>query len=285
MMKLALSMSLAAMTLFAVAAETPAPVAEASAKDAASAADAAKRPRRKMTKEEREKRLEKFRLRRVGGYVYDRRKQHGSISFVNRQTRVPTATINEVVASLTSFTHAEITVTEDAKPYKAAELAGCALPEGVNGLVQLVDAPELASPTLVSPEGHWAVVNVAALAKDNPPDVQLLSRTVKSLNRVFGLTFGAADSRTEHCAMHMAKDLATLDAIPCEQLSPETFAKINYHLSLIGVTPCRVATYEEACKEGWAAAPTNDIQKAVWDRVHAIPQTPMKIEFDPKKGR
>ena len=34
-----------------------------------------------------------------------------------------------------------------------------------------------------------------------------------------------------------------------------------------------------------APAPTNEFQKAVWDKVHAIPQNPMKIEFDPKKGR
>jgi len=38
-------------------------------------------------------------------------------------------------------------------------------------------------------------------------------------------------------------------------------------------------------EEGWAPAPTNEYQKIVWDKVHAIPQKPMKIEFDPKKGR
>ena len=44
-------------------------------------------------------------------------------------------------------------------------------------------------------------------------------------------------------------------------------------------------TYKEACEEGWAPAPTNEIQKAIWDKVRATPKNPMKIEFDPKKGR
>jgi hypothetical protein len=53
----------------------------------------------------------------------------------------------------------------------------------------------------------------------------------------------------------------------------------------VGVTPIRLVTYAKACKEGWAPQPTNDVQKAIWDKVHAMPATPMKIEFDPKKGR
>ena len=54
---------------------------------------------------------------------------------------------------------------------------------------------------------------------------------------------------------------------------------------MCGVTPARKGIYEAACQQGWAPAPTNDIQKAIWDKVHAVPATPMKIEFDPKKGR
>ena len=57
------------------------------------------------------------------------------------------------------------------------------------------------------------------------------------------------------------------------------------YMEKCGVTPLRIATYRQACREGWAPAPTNDVQKAIWDKVHAIPKSPMKIEFDPKKGR
>ena len=63
---------------------------------------------------------------------------------------------------------------------------------------------------------------------------------------------------------------------------------INYwqrRLKALGITKKISATYLDACEQGWAPAPTNEYQKAIWDKVHAAPKNPMKIEFDPKKGR
>ena len=60
---------------------------------------------------------------------------------------------------------------------------------------------------------------------------------------------------------------------------------IRINMKARGMTPTRIASYKKACQEGWAPAPTNDVQKAIWEKVHAVPATPMKIEFDPKKGR
>ena len=57
------------------------------------------------------------------------------------------------------------------------------------------------------------------------------------------------------------------------------------YLNACGVTGERWVTYKKACQQGWAPAPTNNIQQAIWNRVHAAPKNPMKIEFDPKKGR
>ena len=37
----------------------------------------------------------------------------------------------------------------------------------------------------------------------------------------------------------------------------------------LNVPPLRKAQYIVAAREGWAPAPTNDIQKAIWDRVKA----------------
>ena len=47
----------------------------------------------------------------------------------------------------------------------------------------------------------------------------------------------------------------------------------------LGVTPWKETTYKRACEEGWAPAPTNEYQKAVWDKVHAIPDQPLKIKY------
>ena len=43
--------------------------------------------------------------------------------------------------------------------------------------------------------------------------------------------------------------------------------------------------YRQACKEGRAPVPTNDVQRAIWNKVHQIPDSPLVIEFDPKRDR
>ena len=43
--------------------------------------------------------------------------------------------------------------------------------------------------------------------------------------------------------------------------------------------------YRQACQEGWAPAPTNAVQRAIWNKVHQIPDSPLVIEFDPKRDR
>ena len=43
------------------------------------------------------------------------------------------------------------------------------------------------------------------------------------------------------------------------------------YLGALGVVPAETATYRQACREGWAPAPTNDVQRAIWDRYRAAP--------------
>ena len=50
-----------------------------------------------------------------------------------------------------------------------------------------------------------------------------------------------------------------------------------------GVTVRATTNYKTACREGWAPAPTNDVQKAIWDKVHAMPTEPIKIKPEEKK--
>lgn len=77
------------------------------------------------------------------------------------------------------------------------------------------------------------------------------------------------------------KDLDKLgDVVPAD-----VHARTIENLKTIGITPTQITTYLQACKLGWAPAPTNEFQKAIWEKVHAAPKNPMKIEFDPKKGR
>ena len=83
----------------------------------------------------------------------------------------------------------------------------------------------------------------------------------------------------------MVDSLSDLDSIPGLDFALDIEARIVNNMNETEVKPYRIAKYSEAVQEGWAPAPTNEFQKAIWDKVHAMPATPMKIEFDPKKGR
>ncbi len=52
-----------------------------------------------------------------------------------------------------------------------------------------------------------------------------------------------------------------------------------------GVTQGKHTVYLVACQEGWAPPPTNEYQKAIWDKVHATPSKPIKITYDKDKQK
>ena len=60
-----------------------------------------------------------------------------------------------------------------------------------------------------------------------------------------------------------------LDAIPLLQPGPEPNNKMIDEAHRRGVQSARFTTYRQACREGWAPAPTNDLQKAIWEEVKA----------------
>ena len=55
------------------------------------------------------------------------------------------------------------------------------------------------------------------------------------------------------------------------------------NLKSLGVTPMEVTTCRQVCRLGWAPAPANEYQKAVWEELHAIPTEPIKIKPEEKK--
>lgn len=66
----------------------------------------------------------------------------------------------------------------------------------------------------------------------------------------------------------------TVDTIPMDM--------VGYYqafLKPLGVIPREYTTYKRAGREGWAPAPTNDIQKAIWEKMNQVPDKPMTIEF------
>lgn len=77
--------------------------------------------------------------------------------------------------------------------------------------------------------------------------------------------------------------LKELDRIPVLQPCPEPFNKMIDSAKAYGINTIAIATYRTACQQGWAPAPTNDVQKAIWDEVHTLPSEPIKIKPESKK--
>ena len=143
-------------------------------------------------------------------------------------------------------------------------------------------------------EGGWGLINMAALAEGNPPQEVLARRFAAEYNRVIrsllvvGGSGRSAMSTTFNGKPRQApRSGADLDLIKKIGIPMEDARAIHFNMAAFGVRECEIVPYEDACRQGWALPPTNDIQRAIWDNVHAIPNKPMKIEFDPatQKGK
>ena len=60
-----------------------------------------------------------------------------------------------------------------------------------------------------------------------------------------------------------------LDAIPEESYGVDALMALRNGLPNYGVMPWHQTTYKRACREGWAPAPTNEFQKAIWEKTKA----------------
>ena len=198
------------------------------------------------------------------------------IRVVNAQKIVPEASLNEVAVQLTGMLSLPVELTASTETDPARLL------DGKTAAVVIVREAGDSSRLLVAPEDCWAVVNVTALRADSP-DVGLLQiRTAKEVCRAMALVLGASDSMMQPCLMTSIRSLKDLDDNPCVRLSPYPCNKMIENAGRLGVEMRIRTTYKRACEEGWAPAPTNDVQKAIWEKVKADkergPTSPIRIK-------
>lgn len=218
-----------------------------------------------------------------GGALVKPESQRGALAIIDQQGRVGKGAFDTVKATIEKNQKIVVKVATEDKSVKPVDGMRKAGADFAISVVDDADTPVM----LVAPEERWAAVNVAKLA----PGVDgkeakgefLASRLRKELLRAFAFLCGGAGSQFDGNIMS-ASSVAQLDEYQ-EFVPMDMVKRAEKYMEKCGVTPLRIATYRQACREGWAPAPTNDVQKAIWDKVHAIPKTPMKIEFDPKKGR
>lgn len=146
--------------------------------------------------------------------------------------------------------------------------------------IEIVDSEAFGMLALY-PEENRAQVNVRALAADNAPMETVETRLRTELARAALFVLGSGTVPYD-CLTKPVRSLAELDALAKETPSAESLLHLGTG-RVLGIGMIRYASYEAACREGWAPAPTNDIQKAIWDKVHAMPTAPIKIKPETKK--
>ena len=110
-------------------------------------------------------------------------------------------------------------------------------------------------------------------------------RVSKEVWRAIGFVGGLGYSMEENDIMQPFYTIKELDASRYPFIQPMNMAKMQKMWKRFGVKKERRIPYRVAVQEGWAATPTNDYQKAIWDEVRGLPEKPITIEFDPAKGK
>ena len=245
----------------------------------------------KLTPEQREAHKRKIREnveRSTGGMVRNTANQRGRVVFANAQKTLSTEALAEPIQKVAGHMKIAMDVISiDAVP-AAKDLPAWLKAEKINAVVFVVEKDDCGA-LLVAPEERWAQVNVAALVTPNMEEGRHLDRARKEMLRAFAYLCGGFTSQYQDVLTHAVTNVRQLDFARNADLPIDVINRILNHLQGLGVTPYVETTYRNACRQGWAPPPANDIQKAVWERVNAEkekgPQNAMKITLDPANAK
>ena len=195
---------------------------------------------------------------------------------MNAQTRAPRKWLEQNAATFGEATKLTIEIADGKFDFPSPKIQG-------EASLFVVDDPAL-PPLLSAPESRWAMVNVAPLAKGAGEKPQFFAaRVQKELTRGFCLLAGAQNSGYPDALVGCITKPEDLDRFADCRLPIDVMNRFAPYLKGYGVTPKVYTTYKKACEQGWAPAPTNEFQKAIWDKVHAMPSAPIKIKPESKK--
>ena len=226
-------------------------------------------------------------LQRVGGFVIDYSAAKGKYSFIDCQKHLDTKMIKGLSVKLKDdyawnfefITHPTvITSTREAIALKERY--------GATAATIITDSDALPLMT-VAPEANVAVVNVHELAADCAKPILIENRLVRETLRAFVFSLGVGYTTFDVGLTQPIASAADLDRFSSNLVSPDSANSALQNGAKIGFKPYRRTTYKRACKEGWAPAPTNEFQKAVWEKVKADkergPTNPIEIPMPEKK--
>ena len=216
--------------------------------------------------------------RHFGEDLKDVRKQKGKVVIVNCQKSAKAEWMKSAAGQIDGDVRIAIEVADGAFDLKKPAVQG-------EASIFVVDDPSLPM-TLLAREEKWGLVNVAALAADKPKTLTLLSRANKLTTRLITDILGGNNClQVNFSAMKPVYSLKDLDAMEGHAIAPMSLTQMMYSLPKLGLSPVMMTTYQDACAEGWAPTPTNDIQRTIWNEVKN-PETRFKKDLpDLKKNK
>lgn len=213
-------------------------------------------------------------LARTGGYYNVPGSMKGEVCFADCASSVDQTWLSEITEYLRSETDLNVTYTND-----------CTFtwprPKLIGDFTLFVVDDKLMPSVLVASEDKWAIVNVAQLKDERTQFFAM--RVKKMLVRVFALLCGGAASNYQGGLSGPMVSVKELDKLMHHRLQVDVKERLVKYLRAFGITPQITTTYLAACTHGIAPAPTNDVQKAVWEKVHTLPSEPIKIKPESKK--
>ncbi len=122
---------------------------------------------------------------------------------------------------------------------------------------------------LVAPENGWVLVNTANLGKEAASEAVLKRRVRCEVARGLAYVAGAANSLYARSLMSAVREPRDLDGTTNEMPPVDVVSRFQSYLKPFGITPFVQTPYSQAVEEGWAPAPTNAYQQAIWDEMKA----------------
>lgn len=220
-------------------------------------------------------------LSRTGGWV-DRPQTGRIIQIVNCQTRVGDDVIGRFVQSARCMLSMPFEIAH------GGDAGRCCANESDDKIglkIVLANDTDCKLKMFAAPDDRLVRVNVAALAADGASGEKLDTRVTKELWRGFVYGLGGGNNEFPGCLMVPVTTLQELDALRAKVPCPAPFNTMSSTARKIGISIVGKVTYRQACREGWAPAPTNDCQKVIWDEVNSKPGKPLKIKFDSTRGK
>lgn len=223
-------------------------------------------------------------LRKTGGFVEIEAKGTSVIIIDTREKPAGAPMQFEDVFASLSKTNVKVERSLLKQGESAIDKAASALSAGKVGYAIVIVSNDTDRGVAVYPEDRIAVINVNRYKGGDDP-LKPETRLHKEIWRALGFVSGVGYAQFENDVLQPVFSVKELDGLTYQVMQPMNFQKMYTTLSKLGVTRSRRVPYRVAVQEGWAATPTNDVQKAIWDEVRSLPTKPIKIEFDTAKGK